>query len=221
MTFRGAALRNLLWISVFGVAFSFVESSVVVYLRALYYPEGFAFPLKFIARAHLHFELVRELATVVMLGAVSILAGRSRWERFGFFLVAFGVWDVFFYVWLKVIVNWPSSLADWDILFLLPVPWIGPVIAPLLIALSMVWAGAFLVLRLERGGSFRPAALSWTCSIGATALLLFSFMSDYPAAFQQQAPAPYRYELLAAGLVLYGAALVVACKAPPAGEPSG
>jgi len=101
--------RRIVWVSVFGVAFAFVESSVVVYLRSLYYPEGFTFPLKMMSTSHIGVELAREAATVVMLAAVGILAGTTGWQRFGYFLVVFGVWDVFYYVWLKVILDWPSA----------------------------------------------------------------------------------------------------------------
>ena len=42
------------------------------------------------------------------------------------------LWRVgyFYYLFLIPLTGWPKSLLDWDILFLLPVPWWGPVIAP-------------------------------------------------------------------------------------------
>ena len=122
--------RTILLVSVFAVAFALVESSVVVYLRLLYYPEGFAFPLKPALMSHVAVEVSREVATIVMLAVVGLIAGRSRWQRFSYFMIAFGVWDIFYYVWLKIMLNWPASLLDWDVLFLIPVPWIGPVVAP-------------------------------------------------------------------------------------------
>ena len=134
-------LNKIIWISVFAVAFAAVESAVVVYLRALYYPEGFSLPLKIFGRNHLWVELARELATMVMLASVAVLTGSNRWQRFAYFLISFGVWDIFYYVWLKVMINWPSSIFDWDILFLLPVPWIGPVIAPVLVSFFMILGG--------------------------------------------------------------------------------
>ena len=112
--------HKLGWIAVFGIAFGFVESSVVVYLRSLYNPEGFTFPLRVMSAEHLLVELIRKAATLVILAAVGMLAGSRRWEKFGYFLVAFGVWDIFYYVWLKVLLNWPAGLLDWDILFLIP-----------------------------------------------------------------------------------------------------
>ena len=39
-------IKKMLWVSVFGITIGYFEAAVVVYLRAIYYPEGFAFPLK-------------------------------------------------------------------------------------------------------------------------------------------------------------------------------
>lgn len=202
--------RALLWVTIFAVAFAFVESSVVVYLRALYYPEGFSFPLKVINRHHIYIELAREFSTIMMLVAVGALAGATRWQKFGYFMIAFGVWDIFFYVWLKVCINWPASIFDWDILFLLPVPWIGPVIAPVLISLLMI-TGAILIIRKEtEEGKFHPTTLVWFLTILGTAIILYSFTSDFRATLKLQLPNPYHYELLAIGLVLYLAGMAAA-----------
>ncbi len=197
------ARRNLLWVSLFGMAFAFVESSVVVYLRAIYYPGGFTFPLKLIAPHHLVVELTREAATIIMLAAVGILAGTKAWEKFAYFLVAFGVWDIFYYVWLKVILDWPATFTDWDILFLIPLPWIGPVIAPVIISLVMIVCGSMIILRMERKEYFRPTLMSWVLSMCATLILVYSFISDVGATLKGQLPAPYGYWFLVAATALY------------------
>jgi len=207
-------VHRLVWISLFGVAFAYVESSTVVYLYALYYPEGFTFPLKLINHEHLVVELARELATIVMLGTAAIIAGIKGWQRFGYFLVVFGVWDIFYYVWLKVILDWPLTLVDWDVLFLIPLPWIGPVLAPLLIAALMTSFGTVIVIRIGKGDYFQPNVLSWFVAIMATVILLYSFILDIPATLQGKMPAPYHYEFLVVGLVLYLAGFFVACKRP-------
>jgi hypothetical protein len=203
--------RTIVWISVFAITFAFVEASVVVYLRALYYPGGFEFPLRLVSISHLQVELARETATLGMLVSVAALAGRVRWEQFGYFLVAFGVWDIFYYVWLKVALDWPATLADWDVLFLLPLPWIGPVAAPVLISLVMIVCGVILLRRLREGSLFRPRLISWSLSIIATAVILYSFINDVPATMQGADPQPYRYELLGAGVILYIGSFWIAC----------
>ncbi len=202
----------LVWVIVYAAAFAFVESSVVVYLRAIYYPEGFSFPLKVIVSQHLVAEVCREAATLVMLASVGIIAGRNKWQRFGYFCIAFGVWDIFYYVWLKIILGWPVSLTEWDILFLIPLPWIGPVIAALSVAFLMVLCGADIVVRTSLQKSFRPSLLSWSLSIIASALILYSFTSDSEAALYGKMPLPYHYEWLVIGLVLYLVSYYIACK---------
>jgi hypothetical protein len=211
-------LKKVLWVCLFAVAFAFVESSVVVYLRAIYYPDGFTFPLRLIADEHLVVELLREFSTVIMLVAIGLVAGRRGWERFAYFMIAFGIWDIFYYVWLKALLDWPSSFAEWDVLFLIPLVWIGPVLAPVLISLMMIVCGLLILRRLEAGRTFRPGFRSWALSIIATVLLLYSFMGDTGATLEGKDPQAYGYGLLAVGLVLYGLAFFFACVPSPPPE---
>jgi len=193
----------------FSIAFAFVEASVVVYLRAIYYPEGFAFPLKLMSSHHIAVELSREVATIVMLAAAGMLAGKSRWEKFSYFLIAFGVWDIFYYVWLKLTLHWPATLFDWDILFLIPLPWIGPVIAPVLASIVMIAGGVLIIRRQEREGVFRTTRLMQALALIGTAVILYSFLNDTDATLGLQVPKPYRYELMAAGLLCYAIVLTL------------
>ena len=203
-------MRKIFWILVFGIAMALVEAAVVVYLRALYYPEGFAFPWKMITTRHLIVELGRETATILMLVSVAALIGKRFWEKFAYFIICFGFWDMFYYLWLKLALGWPSSLLDWDILFLIPLPWIGPVIAPISIAIMMILAGLLITALYKRGYSFRPSFLTWVLTIIGTLTILYSFMRDTGAGLHQQMPLPYRYDLLIAGEILYVLALFLA-----------
>jgi hypothetical protein len=209
MTSEGPPHARILWTGVFAAAFGFVEAAVVIYLRALYYPEGFRFPLRVFAPALFSIELIREAATLVMLGAAAMLAGRTRWDRFGAFLLAFGVWDIAFYLSLRLETGWPSTLFDWDILFLLPLPWIGPVLAPLLIALVMTGSGILIMTQAARGRRMHLTLYSVVPALAGTALLLYSFMRDTAATLHGALPGPYPYLLLGAGLASYGAGLVM------------
>ncbi len=160
------SIRRLIILALFAIAFAYIEAAVVVYLRAIFYPNGFTFPITNIlempgAGRYLLYEIGREAATVVlMLTAAHLMAGNWR-QRLGYFLIIFAVWDIFFYVWLKVLINWPSSLLDWDILFLIPISWAGPVLAPVITSLTMLLTGTFLLgsktIKLTR---LRIAALS-------------------------------------------------------------
>jgi hypothetical protein len=194
---------RIIMTALFGMAMAFFEAAVVVYLRELYYPHGFSFPLRLIPLRLIYIELFREAATIIMLTVVAGLAGKKFWERFGYFIILFGVWDIFYYIWLKITVNWPSSLLEYDILFLIPLPWVGPVIAPVLVAILMVVFGFLITVLYARGYTFKPTAFTWTLSIAATTILLYSFMRDTDATLRQQMPHDYPYILLIAGLLLY------------------
>ena len=130
--------KKLIIVGIFSIAMGFLEGIVVVYLRALYYPNGFAFPLTNIPAHIIRIELVREVSTIIMLVSIGIIAGKNSIQKFAYFIYAFGVWDIFYYVALKIFLNWPPSLLTWDILFLIPITWVGPVMAPVICSLTMI-----------------------------------------------------------------------------------
>jgi hypothetical protein len=206
MTRKESYRAKMLALFVFGVAMAYFEAAVVVYLRGLFYPEGFSFPLKLIPRDILVVELFRELATIIMLATVGIISGKRFWERFGYFMFLFGVWDIFYYVWLKATIDWPSSLVEWDVLFLIPVPWIGPVIAPAAVAVTMSIMGMLITHLYSRGGSFRVTVPALILSVLGIGTIFLSFVWDTGASMRQQPPQPYLYGLLIAGLLVWIAA---------------
>ena len=71
---------------------------------------------------------------MIMLAAVSLLAGARAKERWGSFLWTFAVWDLTYYAGLWAILRWPSSLKNYDVLFLIPVPWVAQVWFPVLVS---------------------------------------------------------------------------------------
>jgi len=172
-------LRTWFLVVLFALAMAWVESAVVYYLRTLvgridpYQPD----PLP-ITGGLGQAELVRELATLVMLFTVGTLAGRSWRSRVGYFLIAFGVWDLAYYFFLKLMAGWPNSLQDWDVLFLLPLPWWGPVLAPMLIALLMLGGGTLLSLFDERQQPLWPRNSCVALSLVGASLALYVFMAD-------------------------------------------
>ena len=172
-------IKTITWLTIFSIAMGFLETSVVVYLRELYYPEGFKFPLVPVTRDIATTEFFREIATIIMLIGAGVMAGKNSIQRFVFFLYSFAIWDIFYYVFLKALLNWPESLFTWDILFLVPVPWVGPVIAPCIISLSMIVFTFVVVYFQEKGKYVHITFMEWILFIFGSITAIVSFMWDY------------------------------------------
>ena len=163
--------QKILWVVIFGIAFGFVEAAVVVYLRhllgatqpqipqgeILFLVPGIAFldpktAVEIISdSAILNVEMIREAATIIMLAAVAMIAGINLKQRIAYLFLGFGVWDIFYYVFLRLTIGWPKAFSDLDIFFLLPSPWIGPVYVPVLISSILILGSAWFIL--SKGGN--------------------------------------------------------------------
>lgn len=172
-------IHTLLWVTLFAVAMGFLETAVVVYMRKLYYPEGFSFPLKLIAPDVALTELLREAATLIMLIGTGVIAGRTRLERFGYFLYAFALWDIFYYVFLYALLQWPSSLLTWDVLFLIPCTWVGPVLAPVINSLCMILLFFVILYFTEKKQQCKTGPLVWSLLIVGSLVVIASFTEGY------------------------------------------
>lgn len=171
--------KQLWWVLLFAVAMAFFESAVVVYLRAIYYPGGFAFPLKIIEGHIVVTEVLREAFSLLMIVSVAVLAGKTALQRFGYFLMIFAIWDIFYYVFLKLLLGWPASLLTQDVLFLIPLTWTGPVIAPLINSLMMLALGWVLVRAVMVRGHAVVKPLAWALLIGGSVPVLMAYMQEY------------------------------------------
>ncbi len=195
-------MKRTLWLTVFAIAMAYLESAVVVYLRELYFPDGFQFPIVLAPMRIAVIELGRELATVLMLVGIAVLASRDRLESFLHFCFLFGVWDIFYYVWLKVCLNWPESLLTWDILFLLPLPWLGPVLAPVLVAVGLVVGSSILLRFRARGVPVVIPRWVWILEILAGLVVITSFVWDFRVVLETRSPGAFHWPLYGAGMVL-------------------
>lgn len=176
---------TLFWVGIFGLGMGFLEAVVVIYLRDIYYPAGFAFPMSPVSTQMYFIELVREAATVLMLLSLGFLIGKTSIQKTAYFLIAFAVWDIVYYVALKIFLNWPSGLMTWDVLFLIPVPWLGPVLAPVIVSLTMIWIGTSILLLEDRDG---PVALNieeWGLWILGALIMFLAFIWNYSALIVQ------------------------------------
>lgn len=172
--------HHLIWITIFAITMGIFEGAVVVYLRELYYPEGFDFPLNPIDNHVAITELLRELASLFMLLSVGILAGRNFSGRFAWFIYAFAVWDIVYYIFLFVILKWPESLLTWDLLFLLPVTWTGPVITPILLSILMIFL-ALIIYKYNQKSNYNIKIIQreWTFLITGAFVIFIAFIWDY------------------------------------------
>ena len=164
---------------IFAAAMAWVESAVVLYMRML------IDRLELYRQAPLpaglglgQTELIREAATLIMLSAVGWLAGYSWRDRLGYALLAFGVWDILYYLFLIPLTGWPQSPMDWDLLFLIPLPWWGPVLAPLTIAGLLILIGSLIIERESRNKATWPGRLTWGLHFSGILLALYVFMAD-------------------------------------------
>ena len=197
-----------LW--VLALAFGWIEASVVVYLREIHAREmslhgtnffaGLQVTLVSLPNHLVALEMAREAWTIVLLGAVAWLAGRRPAERAGAFLLAFGAWDLTYYAVLKFVAGWPDSIRAWDILFLIPLPWVAPVWAPISVATLFVIAGTYLFSTADHERRYQ-----WADGgvLAASAFLtIAAFLAESSAAVDHRTPERFASWLFWAGVVL-------------------
>ena len=196
----------------FAIAMAWVEAASVFYIRALVDRiEPYQVNPLPINDTLGYVELWREAATLVMIATLGMLAGSTWRRRAGYAAIAFGTWDIFYYVFLRLMSGWPRTPLDWDILFLLPLPWWGPVLAPVSIALLMTLWGTLATQSREDATDARWA---WALGSAGIALALAVFMSDAWRALPhgrdavlQVLPTTFNWPLFGAALLLMTAPL--------------
>lgn len=172
-------IKKLITLTAFSIAMAYLETSVVVYLRALIYPNGFEFPLVALDAQLAVTEIFREAATVIMLLGAGWLAATKARDRFAWFIYCFAIWDIFYYVFLKVILDWPAGWLTWDLLFLIPVPWVGPVLAPVIVSISLIVLALLLIYTSEKTPDVKLSKIDWSLLILGATVIIVSFCYDY------------------------------------------
>lgn len=203
----------------YAVAMAYLEAAVVLYLQlALGASVGVIFPLQPASTAGdlVAIEAGREVATLVMIGAVGLLAGRSWLERLAWSAIVFGIWDVGYYAWLHVFSGWPPSLDTVDLLFLLPLPWVGPIWSPLAVSAALVGVGLAAAWALRSGRGVRLTRWHWMAGVGGGLLVVLSYTVDSSRLVAGSLPGPYPWPLFVAGLLLALVAAIDALRGAPA-----
>jgi hypothetical protein len=124
-------------------------------------------------------EIAREAATIVMLAAIALAVASNAAQWTAAFAIAFGTWDIMFYVFLKLLLDWPASLLTWDILFLIPIPWVEPVLTPVIVSVSMIAAGLWRLQREASGERVRLRVLQWIGIVLGAFVIIVSFTLDH------------------------------------------
>lgn len=192
------------------LAFGVVEGAVAVYLREIYVRDAglgltsrlpdLEVALVSLPEPLLALEIAREAFTIVLLAAVGWLAGRRLADRAGAFLLSFGVWDLVYYVVIWLFTGWPMRPGAWDILFLIPIPWVAPVWAPAFVAIVFIVFGSYLFFTpdLRRSYGVTDAAVL----LAATLLTLASFLVESQAAAVHRVPERFSSWLYWPGVAL-------------------
>ena len=177
---RNYLAKKQLWVTLFAITMGIFEGAIVVYIRELYYPHGFDFPITVMNSQLVNAEIIRELASMLMIVSVAWLAAPTLNRRFGQFLYIFGIWDLVYYLFLKLILAWPESLLTWDVLFLIPVMWTGPVLSPAFVAVLMILWGQTLAVPLRIAPTDIPLrSCTWPLLLVGAFILFLSFIWDY------------------------------------------
>jgi hypothetical protein len=230
---RCELFRILAAVVVFGVAFGFVEAAVVIDLRAIYeplhrslhpsVPPGELFPLLTVddlrrgpeGSTHLlAMEVAREAATIALLAGFALGVGGRPLRMFAAFVAAFGVWDLVFYASLKLLIGWPESFRTWDVLFLIPVPWTGPVIAPVVVAVSMVACGVHTIRRDTAGTPISLTWRSWLGMVGAGLIVFLAFCANWRSVVSGVVPDSFPWFMFAFGEGLAVVVYLVSTRGP-------
>ena len=211
--------RTLAILLLFGTAFGYLEAAVVSYLRILheparlhFYPDrppSELFPVLTLEQIRsavpeqqriIVVEIGREAATILMLAAIALALARNARQWTAAFAIAFGVWDIMFYAGLKLLLDWPASLFTWDILFLIPAPWVGPVIAPVLVSLAMIGGGVWCLRREAAGIPLRITRRNIAGVLFGALVIIVSFTLDYPNIMAGGAPHPFHWGIFFLGM---------------------
>ncbi len=197
--------RLVVAVVLYSVAMAYLESAVVVYLRgALGLATDAVFPVDFSGTAGSmgFIELGREFATLIMIAAVGWIAGRSPLERLAWAGIVFGIWDIGYYAWLWVFSGWPTGPGTWDLLFLLPVPWAGPIWAPVAVSAGLIGFGLLVVVRLRAGRPVPMSARRFGVVVLGGLVVILSFTLNAGIVISGGVPTSFAWPVFGAGMAI-------------------
>ena len=205
------SMKRLSAVTIFAVAMGYLEAAVVIYIREMISGSQIqVFPIHFLGNAFALIEIGRELATIIMLGVIGCLAGISRLQRWMYFVFSFAVWDLAYYMFLQLLTGWPGSLLAYDVLFLIPVVWIGPVLAPVLVSLVLGTTSIIVIRICDYSADVALGRVNLGLFVGGCVLIILSFtrqifhilMTDGPKGIEGYSPKEFDWILFSIGFTL-------------------
>ena len=199
--------KTFLIVVVFSISFGYIEAAVVVYLRQIFHPDGFTFPMTVfgidtMSKRLLLTEIGREGATIALIFTGAWLFGHNRRQRIAYFLIIFAIWDIFYYVWLKVLLDWPASIMDWDILFLIPCTWASPVLYPVLISITLIVFAVVILYYCSRNRLIKASWRDWLAFCASGLIVVISFCLPGLHITEQDYASYFYWPLFGAGYLI-------------------
>ena len=127
---------------------------------------------------YISLETFRKLA---LLTVILICGSRfSPGGRYGYLVLAIvlSAWTLSYYAWLYILLGWPKSLFAFTLLFDSPAYWIGPVLCPLLLALTAMIAATFLMNLAQYRIASPPSVAHWGLVIAGGVVCAYSFVAE-------------------------------------------
>ncbi|MBU0528261.1 hypothetical protein KKF86_00665 [bacterium] len=196
---------------IFAICMGILEAICVMYIRQIMFPPDGNITNIPITNFNFSVEAIREAMTIIMLTTTSILAAYNVRTRLAMFFLAFGTWDILYYVGLRIFLQWPASIMDWDTLFLLPVAWYSPVLVPVLISIYFIFGSIFIVLHEGNGTKLKFSFSVVLLQFSAFIFWFYSFIINSAIISENgYANAEYSWVLFFLGLALGVSSLSIA-----------
>jgi hypothetical protein len=209
MIFLKSSVKKFILVAISSIAMAYLEAAAVIYLSMISPPEG----SKIMPINTILIEYGREFSTIAMLLVIGHLSGKTRIDRFFYFIFCFGIWNIFYYVWLKIFLNWPASMLENEILFLIPIPWIGPVIASILVSLTMITAAVLSLYLQDKGYALKVKKEHLLLTIlGCIIIFISFFWNAYTKNLLEESNPGFQWGIFLIGEVLLITGLILFLK---------
>jgi hypothetical protein len=106
------------------------------------------------------------------------------------------------YAGLRLVSGWPEALGTWDILFLIPSPWVAPIWAPITITIASLFmiGGTYLYWTADRARRYRPADIG--VLLAAAGLTLAALLAGSNAVIDHRLPDHFPLWVFWSGVIL-------------------